>query len=258
MLRFLRRAPLVLIPSLVLMTGCGKGEKPAAPATPTEPAVSMAPMPAPRDPDMKKLELPLSGAAKEIAAKVLEKEAGDKAKGLIKVKVFEGGIDVNDTTKIQVWKPGADPEETRPEAEGWANRDIDVAPGTWDLRLRYDEGTLCRADGWIRGVAVEAGKLWKAEATLSAPMQYVKIAATLDGKDVMDNAKVLVFRAGADMEEQKPLVEFWTTRKEPVAAGTYDLRLRHEKDKVTAKKVVKGFVVGSDHGVKKETIALEK
>jgi len=258
MLRFLRRASLVLLPSIVLMAGCGKGEKPSAPATPPEPAVSTAPTPAPRDPDMKKAELPLSGAVKEVAAKMLEKEAGDKAKGLLKVKAFEGGIDVNDTTKVQVWKPGADTEEARPETEGWANRDIEVAPGTWDLRLRYDEGVLCRADGWIRGVAVDAGKLWKAEATLAAPMQYVRFAATLDGKDVADNAKVLVYRAGADMEEQKPLHEFWTTRKEPVAAGTYDLRLRYEKDKITARKIVKGFVVGSDHGVKKETIPLER
>jgi hypothetical protein len=255
---FLRRAPLAVLIPLTLLVGCGKGEKPSAPEKPPEPAVSAPPTPTPRDPDMKKVELPVSGAVKEVTAKMIDKEAGDKAKGLIKVKVFEGGIDVNDTTKIQVWKPGADPEEARPETEGWANRDIDVAPGTWDLRLRYDEGILCRADGWIRGVAVEAGKLWKAETTLAAPMQYVKIAATLDGKDVADNAKVLVYRAGADMEEQKPLVEFWTTRKEPVAAGTYDLRLRYEKDKVTAKKVVKGFVVGGDHGVKKETIALEK
>ena len=258
MLRFLRRAPLVFLPSLVLVAACGKVEKPAAPEKPPETAVSTVPTPAPRDPDMKKAELPVSGAVKDVAAKVLEKEAGDKAKGLVKVKVFEGGVDVNDKTKVQVWKPGADPEEARPQTEGWANYDIEVAPGTWDLRLRYDEGTLCRADGWIRGVTVEAGKLWKAEATVAAPMQYVRIAATLDGKDVADNAKVSVFRAGADMEEQKPLHEFWTAGKEPVAAGTYDLRLRYEKDKVTAKKVLKGFPVGGDHGVKKETIALEK
>jgi len=258
MLRFLRRAPLVLLPSLVLMAACGKGEKPSAPEKPPEPVVSAAPTPAPRDPDMKKVELPVAGAVKEVSAKVLDKEAGDKTKGLIKVKVFEGGIDVNDATKIQVWKIGADTEEARPGAEGWANRDIDVVPGTWDLRLRYDEGTLCRADGWIRGVAVEAGKLWKAEATLNAPMQYVRVAATLDGKDLADNAKVYVYRAGADMEEQKPLDELWTTRKVPVAAGTYDLKLRYEKDKVTAKKIFKGFTVGGDHGVKKETIALEK
>jgi hypothetical protein len=240
------------------MAGCGKSEKPSAPEKPPEPAVSAAPTPAPRDPDMKKVELPVSGAVKEVAAKVLDKEAGDKTKGLIKVKVFEGGIDVNDTTKVEVWKPGADPEEARAATDGWANRDIDVSPGTWDLRLRYDEGALCRADGWIRGVAVEAGKLWKAEATLAAPMQYVKIAATLDGKDTEDNTKVDVFRAGADMEEQRPLDGFWTSRKIPVAAGTYDLRLRYEKDKVTAKKVVKGFVLGGDHGLKKEIFALEK
>jgi hypothetical protein len=258
MSRFLRRVPLVGLVFVVFLLACGKGEKTSAPEKPTEPAASAAPTPAPRDTEMKKVEMPVSGAVKDVAAKVLDKEAGDKAKGLIKVKTFEGGIDVNDFTKVQVWRPGADTEEARPETEGWANRDIEVAPGAWDLRLRYDEGTLCRADGWIRGVAVEAGKLWKAEATLAAPMQYVRIGATLDGKDTADNTKVYVYRAGADMEEQKPLHEFWTTRKEAVAAGTYDLRLRYEKDKVTAKKVLKGFAVGGDHGVKKETIVLEK
>ena len=258
MSRFLRTVPLVGLFPVALLAGCGKGEKPSIPVKPPEPAVSAAPTPAPHDPDMKKVELPVSGAVMEVAAKVLDKESGDKAKGLIKVKAFEGGIDVNDFTRIQVWKPGADTEEAKPETEGWANRDIDVAPGTWDVRLRYDEGTLCRADGWIRGVAVEAGKLWKAEATLAAPMQYLRIAATLDGTDLADNAKVFVYRAGADMEEQKPLHEFWTTRKEAVAAGTYDLRLRYEKDKITAKKVFKGLTVGGDHGVKKETFALEK
>ncbi len=258
MSRFLRPRPVIALLPLVLIVACGKGEKAAAPPTATEPPVSAAPTPAPRDPDMKKVELPVAGAVKEVSAKVLDKEAGDKAKGLIKVKAFEGGIDVNDFTKIEVWKPGADTEETRPVTDGWANRDIEVAPGTWDLRLRYDEGSLCRADGWIRGVNVEAGKMWKAEATLAAPMQYVRITATLDGKDTEDNTKVSVYRAGADMEEQKPLDDFWTSRKVPIAAGTYDLKLRYEKDKVTAKKVFKGFTVGGDHGVRKETIALEK
>src|SRR5258708_36589769 len=59
----------------------------------------------------------------------------------------------------------------------------------------------CKAEGWIRGVDVEAGKLWKAETLIAAPMQYVRIFATLDGKDIADNAHIDAFKEGTDQEE---------------------------------------------------------
>ncbi len=248
-----------LLVMAVAAGGCGKKESAPPPSSKAvEPAVTAVPPPAERATDLAKVDLPLTGAIKEAFAKVIDKEADDKAKGLVKVKTFEGTAGVNDFTRIQVWKPGADPEEGRPEVEAWANNDIPVAPGTWDLRVLYDEGPLCKASGWIRGVPVAAGKLWKAEVALNYPMQYVKIAATLDGKDVSGDTRVSVYKAGADMEEIRPALEFWAGDKAPLAAGTYDLRLAYEKDKVKGKKLVKGFTVGGDHGVKKEPVVLEK
>lgn len=248
-----------LLAMAIVASGCGKKES-APPPSPkaVEPAVSAVPPPAERATDLQKVDLPLAGAVKEAGAKVIDKEMDDKTKGLIKVKAFEGTTDVNDHTRIQVWKPGTDPEEGRPGVEGWANNDIAVPPGTWDLRVLYEEGPLCKANGWIRGVPVTAGKLWKAEVTLDSPMQYVKIGASLDGKDVSADTRVSVYKAGADMEETRPVLDFWAGDKAPVAAGAYDVRLSYDKDNVKAKKVVKGFTVGPDHGVKKEPIALEK
>lgn len=243
--------------------GCRKKEAGPAPAQVEElpkDGVTSVPPPVERATDMSPVDLPLAGAVKEVKAKVLDKEADDKTKGLVHFKVLalDGPVDVSENTRFEVWKPGSDPEEQKPEMTAWTNAEQTVPAGTWDLHLHYEEGAICKADGWIRNVKFEAGKLWKAEVVLATPMQYVRIFATLNGKDVADNAHVDVFKAGTDQEEFPPLASFWSTQKQPVAAGSYDLRLTYDKDKVKAKAALKAFAVGGDHGIQKKTIALTK
>ena len=246
-----------------LAVGCRKKEEGAAPVATAEvpkDGVSSVPPPAERATDMSAVDLPMGGAVKEVRAKVLDKEAEDKTKGLVHMKVLalDGPVEVSDNTRLEVWKPGSDPEEQKPEMTFWATAEQEVAAGTWDIRLHYEEGAICKAEGWIRNVKIEAGKLWKAETLLTAPMQYIRIFATLDGKDVVDNAHIDVFKAGTDQEEFSPILSFWSTQKQAIAAGDYDLRLSFEKDQVKAKGALKGFTVGGDHGVQKKTIALTK
>jgi hypothetical protein len=221
--------------------------------------VAGIPAPSDRDTTMSAVDNPIAGAVKEVKAKVLDKEADDKTKGLVRVKVLDldGPIDVSDNTHLEVWKPGSDPEEQKPEMTDWASHEPAITPGTWDLRLIYNEGDVCKAEGWIRNVTVVAGKLWKAEVIFAAPMQFVLIYGTLGGKDVADNMKVEVFKAGTNQQDQ-PITNFWSTRKVPLLAGNYDLRLSYEKDNVRAKGALPSFAVGGNHGVQKKTIALTK
>ena len=244
-----------------LAAGCGK--KPAGPpaaATPAPPkdGVSSVPTPADRSADMAPVDNPIAGAVTGIKAKVLDKEADDKTKGLVRIKAFDGPVEISANTRWELWKPGADPEEQKPESNVWATNEQAVPTGTWDVRLHYEESPVCKAEGWIRGVKVEAGKLWKAEAALNAPMEYVRIFATLDSTDVADNARIDVYKAGTDQEEFKPIASFWSTQKIAVGAGSYDLRLYYDKAGVKAKAAVKAFAVGGDHGILKKTIALAK
>lgn len=260
-----RVAVSVLSAAVFVLCAAGCGKKPAGQAPPPAPSatvvadgVSSVPTPAERSADMAPSDLALAGAVKELKAKVLDKPADDKAKGLVRIKVFDGPVEISENTRWEIWKPGSDPEEQKPEATNWATSESAVAAGTWDIRLHYEEGALCKALGWIRGVKVEAGKLWKAEATIAAPMQYVRVYATIDGKDTGDNSRIDVWKAGTDQEEFKPIASFWSTQKQAVAAGSYDLRLAYDKDNVKAKAAVKGFTVGGDHGILKKTIALAK
>jgi len=245
--------------AVALATGCSKKETAPSPEVPKE-GVSSVPAPAERATDMSPVDLPLAGAVKEVKAKVLDKEAADKTKGLLRLKVLdlEGPVNVSENTRLELWKPGSDPEEHRPEMTAWAGDEQTVPAGAWDIRLRYEEGPICKAEGWIRNVSLAAGKLWKAEVVLAAPMQYVRLFGTLSGKDVGDNMRVEVFKAGTDQEEFPPLTSFWSTQRQAIAAGNYDLRLSYDKDNVKAKAALKGFAVGGDHGVQKKTIALAK
>jgi hypothetical protein len=245
--------------AVALAAGCSKKETGQPSETPKD-GVSSLPAAAERATDMSAVDLPLAGAVKEVKAKVLDKEADDKTKGLLRMKVLdlEGPVDVSENTRLELWKPGSDPEEHQPEMSAWASSEQAVPPGTWDIRLRYEESSICRAEGWIRNVSFTAGKLWKAEVVLAAPMQYVRIFGTLSGKDVADNMHVDVFKAGTDQEEFQPLASFWSTQKQAVAAGNYDLRLTYDKDNVKAKAALNDFAVGGDHGVQKKTIALAK
>lgn len=236
-------------------------KKPAGPPPPELPpdGVSSIPAPADRDADMAAVDNPIAGAVKEVKAKTLDKAADDTTKGLIRIKVLDldGPVDVSDNTRIEVWKPGSDPEEQKAELADRSTNEPQVTPGTWDVRLVYDEGDVCKAEGWVKNVTVVAGKLWKAEAVLGAPMQFVTLYGTLDGNDVADNMKVEVFKAGTNQQDQ-PITSFWSTRKIPMLAGSYDLRLTYDKDNVKAKGSITAFAVGGNHGIQKKTFPLTK
>ena len=259
----MRRIPYAFIAALLaaaLFVGC-KSKQPATAATDDHPdGVSSVPAPADRDPDVAATDLPIAGAVKEVKFKVLDKEGDDKTKGLMRLKVFsqEGTVDLVDNSRWEVWKPGSDPEEQRPEMSSSSSSESAVPPGTWDVRVLYDEGDNCKVNGWIRNVNLEAGKLWKGEVLIAAPMQYVRLFATLNGDDLADHAHIDVFKAGADQEEFRPIAGFWSTQKLALVAGNYDFRFTYEKDKLKAKGDLKGFAVGTNHGVLKRTVALAK
>jgi hypothetical protein len=245
--------------AVALAVSCSKKETGPVSEIPKD-GVSSVPAPAERTTDLSPVDLPLAGAVKEVKAKVLDKEADDKTKALLRLKVLDldGPVDVSENTRWELWKPGSDPEEQKPEMGSWANNEQSVPSGTWDIRLHYEEGAICKSEGWIRNVSFAAGKLWKAEVVFAAPMQYVRIFGTLGGNDVADNMRVEVFNAGTDKEEFPPITSFWSTTKQPIAAGNYDLRLTYDKDKVKAKAALNGFAVGGNHGIQKKTIALAK
>ena len=250
----------LLLLAMTLVTGCSKKNAgPPAPELPPD-GVSGIPAPAERATDMAAVENPIAGAVKEVKAKVLDKPADDKTKGLVRVKVLDldGPVDVSDDTHLEVWKPGSDPEEQKPEMVDWASHEPAVPVGTWDIRLIYDQGGACKAIGWVKNVTVVAGKLWKAEVIFAAPMQWVRIYGTLGGDDVADNMHVDVFKSGTDQQEFQPIASFWSTQKVPLLAGTYDLRVSYDKDNVKAKGTLTKFAVGGNHGVLKKTIELSK
>ena len=245
-----------------LTAGCSKKEEaPPAPAVEIpKDGVTAVPAAAERDADMVAAEMPMAGAIKEIKAKTLDKDSDDKAKGLLRIKVLalDGPVDISGDTKWEIWKPGSDPEEQKPEMNSWASDEQAVPGGTWDVRFLYDQGSVCKATGWIRNVKIVPGKLWKAEVVMAAPMQFVRIYGTLDGKDLGSDMRVTVYPPGADQEEFKPVTAFWSTEKQAMAQGSYDLRLTYEKDNVKAKADIKGFAVGGNHGVLKKTFAVAK
>jgi hypothetical protein len=262
MRQFTLRALSIALLAVALIPGCSK--KPTGlPASEIPPdGVSSVPPPAERDPNMTPVDpaIVIAGAVKEVKAKVLDKEADDKTQSLLRIKVLalDGPVDVSNNTRWEVWKPGADPEEQKPELAGWASAESAVPPGTWDIRLHYEEGPLVKVDGWIRNITFTTGKLWKAEVVFAAPMQYVRIFGKLKGDDVGDSMRIDLFKAGADQQEFRPLASFWSTQKQPISAGTYDLSFSYDKDNIKAKGTLKGFAVGGNHGILKATGTLTK
>ena len=250
----------ILVMGVALAASCAKKETgPPPPEIPPD-GVTGIPAPVDRATDVAAVDNAVAGAVKEVKAKVLDKEADDKTKGLVRIKVLDldGPVDVSDNTHLEVWKPGSDPEEQKPELADWASHEPAVTPGTWDIRLIYDEGAVCKVEGWIRNVPIVAGKLWKAEVIFAAPMQYVRVFGTLGGKDVADNMHVEVFKSGTDQQEFQPITNFWSTNKVPLLAGNYDLRVTYDKDNVKAKGTLATFAVAGNHGVQKKTIVLTK
>jgi hypothetical protein len=260
MQQFPLRTLSIALLAVALFAGCSK--KPVGlPASEIPPdGVSSVPQPAVPDPDMPAPDpaVVTAGAVKEVKSKVIDKEADDKTKGLLHIKVLalDGPVDISDNTRWEVWKPGSDPEEQKPELDGWASAESAVPAGTWDIRLRYEDGALVKVDGWIRNITFTPGKLWKAEVIFAAPMQYVRVFGKIKGDDVGSDMHIDLFKAGAD--QQQPLLTFWSTQKQALPAGTYDLVLAYDRDNLKAKGTLKGLVVGGNHGILKTTGTMTK
>ena len=152
--------------AVALAVSCSKKETGPVAGMPKD-GVSSAPAPAERAADLSPVDLPLAGTVKEVKAKVLDKEADDKTKGLLRLKVFalDGPVDVSENTKCELWKPGSDPEEQKPETSFWVNREQTVPVGTWDLRLRRPK----RATGKDPGRAVRPNSSTSTRPSISSP-----------------------------------------------------------------------------------------
>src|ERR1035438_2762774 len=103
------------------LAACGNKKAPSSSAETPSDGVSSVPPAAERATDLSPVDLPLAGAVKEVKAKVLDKDADDKTKGMVRIKVLEmnGPVDVSENTRWEVWKPGADPEEQKSEITSW-------------------------------------------------------------------------------------------------------------------------------------------
>lgn len=204
-------------------------------------------------------EMRHEGAIAGFDAKVIDKEAREKGKGLLKIaKVVDGDVEIASDLKIEVWKPGADPEEHKAETSRWGAGEFELTPGNWDLRIVNDEGPMSRGEGWIRNVPVVAGKMWKADVVrFHHPMQYLRVQTTLGGQDVSSETKTSVFKAGVDVEEIPPLQSFWGNSRTAIRQGVYDLVLLRNVAGVKSQKVIRNFEMGADRQVKKVTFALD-
>lgn len=195
---------------------------------------------------------------KSVEAEYFEKDdvAADKAK--IKVQVKNGDVDVNGKVRIAIMKAGADREESKAIREEWAGADMPMAPGTYDVLIKYDESHVAKAHGWLRGVVLKPKNLLRARVAIDYPVGKVRYNVTNNGQSVDGKTRIAVYKPGADAQESKALMEEWAGAEMRLPAGKYDVFVKyHESDQAYENKWLRGVDVAGGHQLKKETIVLE-
>jgi hypothetical protein len=133
-----------------------------------------------------------------------------------------------------------------------------MAPGTYDVLIKYEESNVARAHGWLRGVALKAKNLLRARVVIDYPVGKLRYNVTNNGQSVDGKTRVAVYKAGADAEESKALMEVWAGNDMMLPAGKYDVLIKyHESEQAKENKWLRGVEVAGGHQVKKETVVLE-
>ena len=166
--------------------------------------------------------------------------------GRVRISPTIQGQDIASKTRVAVYRTDADLEEPKPLTTFWANRETFMPSGTYDLLLSYEESGAVRVEHWLRGVVVPGKRaLLRKSAPLELAFSWVKVQPTNFGKDLGGKVRLRYYKAGADPEHVRPLLSSWSGRKDPLAAGSYDLQLSY--DQPHAKKSIwkKGLVVSA-------------
>ncbi len=252
--------------ALLVFTGCKKEAPPPAPATAEEPesadsdeeSKEEAPKKeaSPTAEPTKDGEYRVEAVVTKVAAEWFPKEeAKDKAWLRTKVESDAGAVDGK--VRIKLYKPGADLEESKPLHSGWSDRYLKVPAGTYDVLVAYQESSLARASGWIRGVKLEQGKLLRLRVSVDYAVGRVRIKPSSQEQDVSSKTRVAVYKAGADKEESKPLITFWAGRETVLPAGKVDLLLTYEESSlVRVEHWLRGVEVPAKRALLKKPVTL--
>jgi len=160
-----------------------------------------------------------------------KKKAAKKNKGWLRVKSSDAKGAIDDRVKVALFKAGDVSPDAKPVKVKKSDTYLKVEPGTYDVQLRYKGSKLAKAQGWVKGVKLEAGKLLRLRTTFDFPTDTLKVTALDDKTDVSDKTFVWVYKAGADEEEGESLMRFKAADPVVMPPGEYDLRIKYKEAK---------------------------
>lgn len=149
----------------------------------------------------------------------------------VRVNAFNFSSDINDSTQVYFFFPGANVEVARARTSGPAGESIAVEPGTYDLYVVYTPSTDnpdLLGKTLIKDFVVpeRGGVRHNVDLVLETAKIGLKV---LDGEeDVGERVELHVKRAGADSVAGSSVLEATGVSTHIVGAGTYDLYLIYE------------------------------
>lgn len=132
---------------------------------------------------------------------------------------------IDNKVKVYFYVLGVDFEELKFFYCEWSDRYLKVLLGIYDVLFRYGEFKLVQVIGWVCKVVLKKGQFLCFSVMFDYEVGWVKVKLISQEIDIKDKMKVLIYKSGADVEEDKLFGYFWVSGEMMLLAGKFDLCL---------------------------------
>jgi hypothetical protein len=149
----------------------------------------------------------------------------------VRIDAFNFSFDVNGSTQVYFFNPGANVEQATAKASGPAGENIPVSPGAYDVLIVYvpsaDNPDLQTRKKLEDFEVPERGGV-RRQVDLVMELGEIMVQVKDGDDDVSERVEMRVKRAGADPIASSSILEIQGVGQQFLEAGTYDIYLDYE------------------------------
>jgi hypothetical protein len=177
-------------------------------------------------------------ALTERTIEVQSEEAG------VRIDVFNFSADVNARSHVAYFSPDADLRRAVARYTGKGGDVLPVAPGTYDVLVRYAPSTEVQGDRLLEDLVVPRVGALRLQIDLEQELGVLRLSVFDEEKSVSDQVNMIVKRSGADRVAGLSVLDAVGVGEHYIPAGTYDIYFDYQPPMGKRKRVaLKGVTI---------------
>jgi hypothetical protein len=164
----------------------------------------------------------------------------------VRIDVFNFSADVNGKAHVAFFPPDADLRRAVARYTGKGGQVLPVAPGTYDVLVRYAPSSEIEGDRLLEDLVVPTEGALRLQVDLEQELGMLRLSVFDGDRSVSDQVNMIVRRSGADRVAGLSVLDAVGVGEHHIGAGTYDIYLEYQPSSGKKKRVtLEGVTIAS-------------